>query len=403
VIWLRDRRRSVVRRQHDQRVITEVKGVIVSTRSRVMGFVVATLLGASAVVVGTVGAAQAAGSPFDPGSSGATQGTLSFYDSSGTQITSGPLNTPPAYVMANSWTGRTGTKYAYLYAATPVSGADSGTWPNDLISVGTQFPDASAPGALKNNPNVLASQVLFWFDAAGYPATYPNTNSDPAWQNLYQLRLEDTGPGISIDPQTYASATISVDTAAGTWTQVYPNPNALPPGVTSAASVSGKVQVGSKVSCAVTFSGADSVAYKWQRDGKNISGATTSKYSLVSADYNHKIGCVATGSNANGDTASKSPTKKVALGPALTATKAPTISGTPKVGKTLTCKPGAWSPKASSYSYQWKLNGKAIKGATKSKYKLTSKDKGKKITCTVTAKKAGYANAVKTTKAVKVS
>jgi hypothetical protein len=367
-----------------------------------MGFVAATVLGASAIVVGTVGAAQAAGSPFDPSNNGATQGTLSFYDSSGTQITSGPLNTPPAYVLANSWTGRPGTKYAYLYAATPVSGAAVGTWPNDLISVGTQFPDAGAPAGLKNNPNVLASQVLFWFDASGYPATYPNTNSDPAWKNLYQLRMEDTGPGISIDPQTYASATIQVDTVAGTWTQVYPDPNALPPSVTSAAAVTGKAKVGSKVTCAVSFDTADSIAYKWQRDGKNIKGATSPKYALASSDYNHKVGCVATGTNANGNTVSKSPAKKVALGPALKSTKAPTISGTAKVGKTLTCKAGAWTPKATSYGYQWKRNGKAIKGAKKNKYKLTAKDKAKSISCTVTAKRAGYANGVKTSKAKKV-
>jgi hypothetical protein len=374
----------------------------VRTRSRVLGFVAATVLGASAIVVGTVGAAQAAGSPFDPAGNGATQGTLSFYDSSGTQITSGPLATPPAYVLANTWTGRPGTKYATVYAATPVKGSPPGTWPNDIISVGTQFPDATAPAGLKNNPNVLASQVLFWFDAAGYPASFPNTNSDPAWQNLYQVRVLDSGPGVSVDPATYPSATIQVDTVGGTWTQVYPDPNALPPSVTSPAAVGGKVRVGFTVKCAVAFDTATSTTYRWQRNGKNIKGATKGRYTLAGADYNHNVRCVATGTNANGSTPSTSVAKKVALGPALRSTKAPTLSGTARVGKILACKVGTWSPKALSYAYQWKRNGARIMHANKNKYKLGSKDKGKTITCTVTAKRAGYANGVKTTRGVKV-
>jgi hypothetical protein len=377
----------------------------VKTRSRVLGFVAATVLGASAVVGGTVGAAQAAGSPFDPAGNGATQGTLSFYDSSGTQITGGALSAPPAYVLANTWKGRTGTKYATLYGATPQKGVDPGIWPNDLISAGSQFPDASAPAGLKNNPNALASAIYAWFDPAdksSFAFNFPNSNTDPAWQNLYQVRMLDSGPGISVDPQTYASATIQIDTVAGTWTQVYPDPNALPPSVASGARLTGTVKVGSVLTCDVSFTNADSVTFQWKRSGKVIGGATARKYLLTSADYNHPVGCSAKGTNVNGSTTSNSPTKKVALGPALKNTKAPTIAGTPKVGKTLTCKVGAWSPAASSYSYQWKRNSNKIKGATKNKYKLTSKDKGKSISCTVTAKRPGYANGVKSTKAVKV-
>jgi hypothetical protein len=70
--------------------------------------------------------------------------------------------------------------------------------------------------------------------------------------------------------------------------------------------------------------------------------------------------------------------------------KAPTpkISGSAKVGQTLTAKT-AFSPKP-KYAYKWLRGGKAIAGATKATYKLTSQDAGRRITVQVTAKKSGY-------------
>ncbi|MBK7821914.1 MAG: hypothetical protein IPJ61_12775 [Tessaracoccus sp.] len=52
-------------------------------------------------------------------------------------------------------------------------------------------------------------------------------------------------------------------------------------------------------------------------------------------------------------------------------------------------------------SYRWLRNGKAVKGAAKSTYKLKKADKGKKITVKVTGKKSGYTTVAKTSKATK--
>ena len=87
----------------------------------------------------------------------------------------------------------------------------------------------------------------------------------------------------------------------------------------------------------------------------------------------------------------------------IVATKAPKISGTAKVGKTLKVNKGSWKPAPSKYTYQWKRNGKAIKKATKARYKLTKSDAGKKITVTVTASRSGYTKAAKTSKSVSVA
>ncbi len=82
----------------------------------------------------------------------------------------------------------------------------------------------------------------------------------------------------------------------------------------------------------------------------------------------------------------------------FTSTPTPKISGTAKVGKTLKAKAGTWKPSGAKFSYQWYRGSSKISGATKSSYKLTSKDKGKKITVTVTGSKSGYLSVAKTSK-----
>ena len=80
------------------------------------------------------------------------------------------------------------------------------------------------------------------------------------------------------------------------------------------------------------------------------------------------------------------------------------VSGTYKVGKKLKAKVSNAAVKGQKYTYRWLRNGKAIKGskATKATYKLTKKDKGKKISVKVTAKSSGLKSVTKTSKAKKV-
>ncbi|MFJ6568553.1 Ig-like domain-containing protein [Streptomyces sp. NPDC091292] len=175
-----------------------------------------------------------------------------------------------------------------------------------------------------------------------------------------------------------------------------------PPTVTSPPKVTGTAKVGSKVTCAVTFKDATSVAYQWLRDGASISGATASTRVLSSTDRTHKVSCRATGKNSGGSTPATSPAVTVGTGVALKVVKAPSITGTPSVGKTLTVKSGTWTPAATSYSYVWKRDGRTIGGATKTTYKAVKADKGHLLTVTVTAKRAGHANGTATTKSVRV-
>jgi BNR/Asp-box repeat. len=88
--------------------------------------------------------------------------------------------------------------------------------------------------------------------------------------------------------------------------------------------------------------------------------------------------------------------------PTLSKKKSPTVSGTRKVGKTVTAKHGTWSPTVSVVNYQWLRNGKAIASATTATYKLKKADKGKKVSVKVTVASPGYQNAVATSSSYKV-
>ena len=70
-------------------------------------------------------------------------------------------------------------------------------------------------------------------------------------------------------------------------------------------------------------------------------------------------------------------------------TARPTISGTPLVGRRLSCAPGQWANNPTTFAYRWNRNGTAINRATSRTYTLTAADGARTITCTVTASNGG--------------
>jgi len=105
-----------------------------------------------------------------------------------------------------------------------------------------------------------------------------------------------------------------------------------------------------------------------------------------------------TGSSTYAESTSKPVSVTAAAPKKFTKTVKPTISGSARVGKKLTAKVKAWSPKA-TFSYQWYANGKSIKGATHSTWKLAKAQKGKKITVKVTGSRVGYTKVTLASKA----
>jgi hypothetical protein len=86
---------------------------------------------------------------------------------------------------------------------------------------------------------------------------------------------------------------------------------------------------------------------------------------------------------------------------AVSVVKMPKIKGSATVGQRLRVTKGAWNPTSVKRKVQWLANGKKIKGATKTRLRLTSKLAGKKIKVKVTASAAGMTSAVVKTASTK--
>ncbi|RYP83137.1 hypothetical protein EKO23_20050 [Nocardioides guangzhouensis] len=86
------------------------------------------------------------------------------------------------------------------------------------------------------------------------------------------------------------------------------------------------------------------------------------------------------------------------VGAGTLTTSVPRISGTVKVGRTLTAKPGSWTT-ATRFAYRWFANGTAVKGATARTFTPSRAQAGKRLTVRVTGSKAGYKTAARTSKA----
>ncbi|PSL36666.1 peptidase inhibitor I9 [Labedella gwakjiensis] len=81
---------------------------------------------------------------------------------------------------------------------------------------------------------------------------------------------------------------------------------------------------------------------------------------------------------------------------------APTISGTPAVGKKLTATPGEWDTEGLTFAYQWQADGVDIAGATSATYTVKRADQGKSLTVVVTASAEGLPSGTATSAAVTV-
>ena len=127
------------------------------------------------------------------------------------------------------------------------------------------------------------------------------------------------------------------------------------------------VTVGQAATFSVTASGTAPLSYQWQKNGANISGATSSSYTTpatTTADSGSIFQVVV--SNSAGSITSSSATLTVNL-----AAVAPTITTQP-TNQTVTVGQAATFSVAASgtapLSYQWQKNGANISGATSSSY-----------------------------------
>ncbi|MCQ1953949.1 CAP domain-containing protein [Arthrobacter sp. zg-Y238] len=203
---------------------------------------------------------------------------------------------------------------------------------------------------------------------------------------------EDIGAAISFSVQASARGYNPLTVVSNPTVQVVAAPaetvkNLVKPAISGAA-VQGQtltVEPG-------TWSDKASLSYQWLSDGKAIEGATGKSLKLTAFHTGTRISAKVTGSRTGFTSASvtTAPTANVTIR-SVAYQSGPVITGTPTVGETLTAAPGTWD-KGVQFTYQWNRGGKAITGATSSRYKLDIGDSGSTITVTVTGSAPDYAS-----------
>ncbi len=296
----------------------------------------------------------------NPYGSGAA--TSAQYPTSGTVLGLPPVNTVPPVVSGTAIQGQT-------------LSTTTGTWDNSPTGYAYQWRRCDAAG---NNCS----------DIAG------------ATSSTYALVYADAGSTIRVvvtatNPYGSGAATSAQYPTSGTVQGLAPVNTALP--VVSGTPTQGQTL---STSNGTWDNSPTGYAYQWRRcdaAGNNcsdVSGATTSTYTLVLADVGHTTRVAVTATNPYGSTPATSaqyPTSGTVLGPPPVNTVPPVVSGTATQGHTLSTSNGTWTYSPTGYGYQWRRcdsagnNCSDIAGATSSTYSLVYADAGSTMRVVVTA------------------
>jgi hypothetical protein len=289
--------------------------------------------------------------------------------------------------------------------AVTVTGSTDGYAPTTVtsdavtVSVGTltSTKTPAITGTAKDGQKLTVSNGNWSPAATSYTYQWLRTTTNGSTTKIgtnsssYTLVAADNGQKISATVTAHRAGYTDLPKSSGTVTV---GAGSL---TTATPTISGTAKVASTLTARPgTWTSGAKLAYQWKRNGSAINGATKSTYVLGSADRGTKITVAVTGtlSGYTKITKTSASTATIAYGTFTKATT-PSISGTVRVGNTVKASAGTWSP-AATFSYQWKVSGKSVKGATHSTYTPSASYRGKKLTVTVTAKRTGYTTVTRT-------
>lgn len=170
-----------------------------------------------------------------------------------------------------------------------------------------------------------------------------------------------------------------------------------------AATFTGTYKVGTTLGAVITgWSPTATFTYKWLRNGIAITGATSTAYSLKPEDLGATFTFELTGSATGYTTRTVTSAPGGAVGAGtIVLSQTPTITGTPKVGQTLTATAASLTAGV-TLTYQWLRNGSAISGATSATYVVQEADAGANVSVAVSGAATGYANGIFTSPTIKI-
>ena len=204
----------------------------------------------------------------------------------------------------------------------------------------TDFIRAVAPGAptigTATATGTTTATVEFTAPASNGGATitqYIATSSVGDVVGTLNQSGSGTIPVYGLSPATNYTFRVAAKNSAGTGVQSSSSnliTTYASPVNTVAPFVSGTTKFGSTLSSTTgTWTGTAPISYtyQWQRSGSNISGATSSTYTLVQADIGNQLKCRVTATNTYGSSTANSNT---------TALITPSVPGAPTIGTAVT-------------------------------------------------------------------
>jgi hypothetical protein len=289
----------------------------------------------------------------------------------------------------------TATKVAY--AAAQATSLDTGLIAQGEFS-GTPTPTIS--GTVSQG-NTLTASADIWTPTATLTYSWKRGGAaiSGATSRTYQVSSADAGLALTVSVTGSRSGFLPV-TVTSASTVVVPSlsfSDTANPVILGDAEVGGTLSVdyGTPSPTPVT------VSYQWLRNDVDIAEATDATYTPTVDDLYNEI-TVAVAVNRIGYsewTETSNDSVNVAEGN-LVLVSSPVVTGTPRVGRTLTATFGTWDVDADTYTYQWFRDGTGLgvaqtiseADASVVTYALTSADVGGVITFGVVASKDGYAD-----------
>ena len=263
------------------------------------------------------------------------------------------------------------TSASYTTAATVAS--DNGASFNVTVTDIAGNVTSNAATLTVNAPPSITAQPANQTVNAGQTATFTVTAAGTGTLT-YQWKKGGTAIGGATAASYTTPATASSDSGAQftvTVTNSFGNVTSnaatltvnIPPTI-SAQPASQTVAVGQTATFSVTATGTGTLTYQWKKNGTAISGATSASYTTpatVSSDNGATF--TVTIASSTGNVTSSAATLTVNTPPSITAQPANT---TVIAGQTATFSVTAAG--TAPLTYQWKMNGTAISGATSSSY-----------------------------------
>jgi hypothetical protein len=333
-------------------------------------------------------------------------------DSSGANCASIATGTSSSYTLADSDIGHT---IRVVVTASNSAGSGSGTSSQTAAVAAPPAPTNTAgptvsgapvqgqalstsTGSWTNNPE---SYSYAWQDCNSSGASC--TNISGAASSSYALVSHDVGHTI----RAVVTATNAGGAGSGTSTQtaVVTTPPTAPTN-SGLPQVSGTPTQGDTLTTNNGSWNGNPTGYTYAWEDCNTSGAscttiahaTSSSYTLAASDVGDTIRSVVTASNGAGSSSPASSAQTTVVQAAATPPpamkSAPTVTGTPTQGDTLTTSNGSWTG-SPTYTYAWQdcnssgADCSNIAGATSSSYTLQASDVNDMVAAVVTATNSG--------------